>query len=341
VRAVALETLASANPHSAIPAGIDALTSPEPEVRATALAVLSRLDLGAHAPDLDELIDRWSGLARTDGDTAASIPPDGAPTEMLRDALVARARARGLVALTAVAVRAEDDGSMRLALDILAERETGQLANALETFEVAAPSTRPLLALWEPAGAPAATRGSDGVEAAAGDEDPFIRACADLVRSTREQGGQVSRSRGSMSPIELVLVLRGIPLFAELEPAELQRVAAIATERTYSDGEVIGSEGEMGEEMHVVVDGTVSIVRGAGTTIARRGPGDIVGEMAVITRAPRIASLIAEGDVRTLRIGYREFEGMVRERPEIALAVLRVLAERLGAASAEAAPNPA
>jgi CRP-like cAMP-binding protein len=134
-----------------------------------------------------------------------------------------------------------------------------------------------------------------------------------------------------MSPVELVLVLRGIPLFSALEPAELQRVATIAEERTYADGEVIGSEGEMGDEMHVVVEGTVRVVRGDGETIARRGVGDIVGEMAVITRAPRVASLVAEGDVRTLRIGHREFEGMIRERPDIALAVMRVLAERLGA----------
>jgi CRP-like cAMP-binding protein len=44
-----------------------------------------------------------------------------------------------------------------------------------------------------------------------------------------------------------------------------------------------------------------------------------------------MASLVAEGDVRTLRIGYREFESMIRERPDVALAVMRVLAERLSA----------
>jgi CRP-like cAMP-binding protein len=143
-----------------------------------------------------------------------------------------------------------------------------------------------------------------------------------------------------MSPVELVLALRQIPLFAALEPAELQRVARIATERTYADGEVLGAEGDVGDEMHVIVEGTVRVVHGEGTELARRGPGDIVGEMAVITQAPRVATLLAEGDVRTLRIGHREFEGMVRERPEIALAVMRVLAERLGAAS-EPVADPA
>jgi CRP-like cAMP-binding protein len=140
----------------------------------------------------------------------------------------------------------------------------------------------------------------------------------------------MARSRGSMTQIELVLVHHSIPLFSALEPAELQRVAAIAGERVYADGEVIGTEGELGDEMHVVLDGSVRVVRSDGETIAHRGTGDIVGEMAVITKTPRVASLVAEGDVRTLCIGQREFEGMVRERPDIAFAVMRVLAQRLG-----------
>lgn len=139
----------------------------------------------------------------------------------------------------------------------------------------------------------------------------------------------MARSRGSMSPMELVLALRGIALFAALAPVELQRIAAISEERHYSDGEIIGAEGELGDEMHVVLDGIVRVARSDGGTIARRAAGDAVGEMSVITRTPRVASLIAEGEVRTLRIGLREFEAMIRERPDIALAVMRVLAERL------------
>jgi CRP-like cAMP-binding protein len=51
--------------------------------------------------------------------------------------------------------------------------------------------------------------------------------------------------------------------------------------------------------------------------------------MSVITRAPRVASLVAEGDVRTVRLGQREFESLLRERPDVALRVIKVLAERL------------
>jgi CRP-like cAMP-binding protein len=60
-----------------------------------------------------------------------------------------------------------------------------------------------------------------------------------------------------------------------------------------------------------------------------------VGEMSLLTRSPRIASLVAEGVVRTIRIGDREFESMLRERPDVALGVMRVLAQRLAEGATE------
>jgi HEAT repeat protein len=331
VRARALEVLAAASPAAVVEPSLEAIASPEIVVRNAARTALRRADLRDHTAELETTADRWSSLALADGATAASIASDGAEVTLLRDALRARARARALVSLSIRTARSRDPAATDLALEILADGGS-ELANALETIETAAPAGRPLLALWEPA-----TDGAHGaadVDAIADDDDPFIRACADLVRSRREGDG-MARTRGATSPIERVLALRAIPLFAALEPAEVQQVAAITSERTYADGEMIDAEGELGDEMHVVVAGSVRVERG-GETIARRGPGDIIGEMSVITRAPRIASLIAEGDVRTLRIANREFEGMLRERPEIAIGVMRVLAERLGTASARA-----
>ena len=123
----------------------------------------------------------------------------------------------------------------------------------------------------------------------------------------------MARSKTSMSPMERVLALRTIPLFEELSTADLRRLADIAEERAFADGEVISSEGEMGDELHLVLSGDVAVTRGSAgsaSVIARRGPGDVVGEMSIITRSPRVASLIAEGDVRTIRIGRQDFESM-------------------------------
>ena len=138
----------------------------------------------------------------------------------------------------------------------------------------------------------------------------------------------MTRSRTSMSPMERVLELRRIALFSELSPADLHRLASVAEERTYPDGDLLAPEGELGDELHVVVQGTVAVTHGD-TLVARRSAGEVVGELSIITRSPRVASLAAEGGVRTIAIGRREFESMIRERPEIALAVMRVLAQRL------------
>src|SRR5262249_33726600 len=216
-------------------------------------------------------------------------------------------------------------------------------ATAIETMEAAGhvPLVRRLVAVWEAPGGH--TPEADGwLPRALDDDDPVIRSCAELVRSRQERGDQMTKTT-SMSPMERVLELRRIPLFAGLSPADLLRVADIAEERPYADGETIAEEGETGEELYIIVSGTVRVVRhegGAAVEVARRETGDVVGEMSIISRAPRVASLVADGDVRTIAIGRREFESMIAERPDVALGVMRVLADRLGTITAERAGRP-
>jgi HEAT repeat protein/predicted MFS family arabinose efflux permease len=335
VRAAAVEALASAGPRATVRAALDALASLDPVVGDAALRALDAVDLDGFEEQVRRVVEERSTQATTDGTTAASIPSTGEASDLLRETLLERARANALVALSAASVTSDDRRGVRVALDILREGDVSQLANALEAVEVAlgVRRARALLALWEPRATHVQAANSESLDTAANDPDPFIRACAELVRSEAREGDIMPRSVRSMSPVELVLLLRRIALFAGLTPPELERIAAIAEERSFSDGDVIGAEGDLGDELHVILEGTTRVARADGTTIARRGNGDVVGEMSLITRSPRIATLIAEGDVRTVRIGHREFEGMVRERPDIALAIMRVLAERLTAAS--------
>jgi HEAT repeat protein len=336
VRAAALDVLSGAEPGAALEAALDALTAPDPLVRDAALRALDRADPAAARGPIEEVAREWAGRASRDGSTAAAVGASGEAADLLREALLARARSAALVALSAESVLSPARDAARLAIDVLRQGGGTEVANALETLEAAthSSSVRSLLRLWEPT----TVAGAVGVpEAALADDDPFIRSCAEMARATPDEGDAMARSQRSMTPTELVLVLRRIPLFAALEPAELLRIAAIAEERSYTDGDALGVQGELGDEMHIVLEGTVHVVRADGDEVARRGTGDVVGEMSVITREPRVASLVAEGAVRTLRIGHREFEGMVRERPDIALAVMRVLAQRLGSATAEPA----
>jgi NTE family protein len=107
----------------------------------------------------------------------------------------------------------------------------------------------------------------------------------------------------------------------------------IAAEHYFVANEMIAHQGDIGDEMYIIVSGEVHVIVETDETtrveLARRKPGEYVGEMAIISDEPRMASLIALGDVRALCINQKQFEGILRERPETCLAVMRVLCARL------------
>jgi CRP-like cAMP-binding protein len=138
--------------------------------------------------------------------------------------------------------------------------------------------------------------------------------------------------------MERVLFLHNVPVFADVSPQDLERVAELVEERGYADGEVIASEGEIGEEEYIIVEGTIRVVQdrdGTEHELARRGAGDVVGGLSLLRKAPRMASLVADGAVRTICVSNRDVESVLRERPEIAMAAMRVLADRLAEASGQ------
>ena len=84
--------------------------------------------------------------------------------------------------------------------------------------------------------------------------------------------------------------------------------------------------------MFVIVDGRLQVVRnmdGEDQLLAERGPGDFLGEMAIIESAPRSATLRTKSEVRVLAIDDETFKGILRERPNVSFAVLRSLSRRL------------
>src|SRR5206468_1420423 len=186
-----------------------------------------------------------------------------AGTELLRTAVLERGRTRAVVALAAISLVSHDGPAIRTALDNLRGTGPGQLANALETLETTEHRSlaTPLLPLWEQAANTTAPR-EDWIELVSQDQDPLIRSCVELVRANDRPGGTMGRSRTTMSPMERVLALRTIPLFQDLSTADLRRLADLAEERSFADGEVISSEGEVGDELHLVLSGTVGVTRG-------------------------------------------------------------------------------
>ena len=136
-----------------------------------------------------------------------------------------------------------------------------------------------------------------------------------------------------VSEVDRMLALRRVPIFASLDPEDLQRVAAAATEEAWADGDVLMSQGEFGNDMVVVVEGSVRVIHSDGGTehlLRRVGPGEHIGELAVLREAPRAATVIAEPPgVRGLVISGDAVRALLVERPEAAMAMLATLAERI------------
>jgi hypothetical protein len=268
-----------------------------------------------------------------DFDASLAIGPDGDDADLLRDSLMERARRQALDAFRAVALLG-DGASIRFAIDNLQPRP-GAGRNALEALDSFGEHTivRPLPPTVGAGRSP--QRPTRRMAApTARDPDPWIHDCAALLRDTTRKDAPMTDALATMSDVERVLFLRKVPLFAELAPQDLRTIASVADERAFVDGETIAGQGEPGDELHIVVDGAVRVLRvdagtGSDRELARRGQGEVVGEMALITQEPRMASLVAAGEVRTLRLGRTEFEGVLRERPDTAIAVIRVLSLRL------------
>lgn len=163
------------------------------------------------------------------------------------------------------------------------------------------------------------------------DDDPWI---SGLSRRIPRSGVDMSEPVPLTGEIETMLRLRQVPLFERLSPEDLQRLAAVATERWFEPGEALVREGEPGDELFVILEGRVVVARreadGSTRRIRTYDAGDHIGELAVLRERPRAATVSAEGGrVRTLVIGGEGLTAILLERPEAAMAMLATLAERI------------
>ena len=140
----------------------------------------------------------------------------------------------------------------------------------------------------------------------------------------------------SLSDLETMLALRRVPLFEGLDPEDLQRIAATAVERTYAPDEALMTEGDLHDELVVLLDGTVRVERaepdGSARFIKTYGPGEHIGELAVLRERPRVATVTAQAEgARGLVVSGEGLKAILRERPDAAMAMLATLAERISA----------
>jgi signal transduction histidine kinase len=127
-------------------------------------------------------------------------------------------------------------------------------------------------------------------------------------------------------------VLRATPLFAGLDEANLERLAATTEPMRVPAGDLLITEGEPGDSMFIVTAGELEVTKRAGGSelpLARVGPGAIQGEMAAIEGRPRTASVRALTDAEVIRIPREGLLEILDSGPDAAIALLRTVLERL------------
>jgi CRP/FNR family cyclic AMP-dependent transcriptional regulator len=129
--------------------------------------------------------------------------------------------------------------------------------------------------------------------------------------------------------------LQAVPLFSALSKKELEQVDRAADELDVKAGQEVVTQGRTGHEFFLILSGEATVQRD-GKDVATLGPDQYFGELALLDREPRSASVIAKTDMKLLVLGQREFGGLLDSIPGIAAKILAGVAKRLRAADAAA-----
>ena len=359
IRRVILIALARISQEKSMPYLVDALAHADSSIRETAADLIGQIGVPAIQPALSAL----QNPEQEEGALLAlqnlPIPPErpieeyasaavsraveyealrggvksesqNEAVELLNESLQKKSNEYGIRALRAVGLLG-DRGTMNLAIEILNLPNNAQRANVIEALDSLHSRRReiirPLTRLWEEESTP---DGKADWRRLITDEDPWIRDCA--LFAAYKLGEMNMENIATLSLMERILFFKRVPLFANLSSRDLKQVAAIAQEESFSDGTAIVSQGEVGDVMYIIVSGEVRVIVSRGdkeVELARRATGEYVGEMALISKEPRNATLRAIGNVRALSIDQKSFESLLRDRSDVSLAVIQVLCERL------------
>ncbi len=120
--------------------------------------------------------------------------------------------------------------------------------------------------------------------------------------------------------------LKGIRLFADLEDADLQKIAAFADERSVSEGDTIVREGDYSDDLITIEEGTAAVKRG-GETVAELGPGDFFGEIGVMQNEMRAATVVATSPMRLITLTHFDLKRL-RNMPGVMDAIQRTAEAR-------------
>jgi CRP/FNR family transcriptional regulator, cyclic AMP receptor protein len=146
-----------------------------------------------------------------------------------------------------------------------------------------------------------------------------------LIVGRAEEAQMAGRGRVDK---ELVERLKTVPLFSGCSTRELASLSQFLRVVDFPAGRAIVKEGNTGTGLHVLLEGETKVVIGDRTR-QRLGPGDFFGEISLLDRGPRTATVVAETPVRTLSLSSWNFRAALKEHPSMAIKMLEELARRV------------
>ena len=133
-------------------------------------------------------------------------------------------------------------------------------------------------------------------------------------------------------------LLRKIPMFAKMETSKLKLLAFASEMVSFEDGDVVMNAGDSADVAYVIMEGAVNVLTDTASgpvvtgTIAEN---KLIGELGLLNNAPRVATLVANGELKAMKITDEMFFRMLRENPEVALDVIRMLSDKLSQSHAK------
>jgi CRP/FNR family cyclic AMP-dependent transcriptional regulator len=136
-----------------------------------------------------------------------------------------------------------------------------------------------------------------------------------------------TRGRGNK---ELTERLKTVPLFSACSARELASIGRFLKQVDYPAGRQIVKQGHVGVGLYIILDGETKVVVGDRTR-RRLGPGAFFGEISLLDRGPRSATVVAETPVRALSLSAWNFRAALKEHPNLAVKMLEEMARRVRA----------
>jgi CRP/FNR family cyclic AMP-dependent transcriptional regulator len=132
--------------------------------------------------------------------------------------------------------------------------------------------------------------------------------------------------------------LAAVPLFEGLSKKQLRRISSLMTRLELPAGKVLTREGQQGYEFFIVLEGEVEVRQGD-RVVATRGPGEYVGEIALLDKRPRTATVVAATSVSVEVLSRREFVSLLAQASELSEQILATMAQRLADLETQAPPG--